>query len=106
MVINLDKTNELLHSDEDKTNLKKLLRILRNASKRFNLLTVLSGTQPGELFEQVKISQCKFVDIKLSLIELEASKEVILGMTKNPDSYHVSPHLEYLLTLCGGISLY
>ena len=106
IIINLDETNSLLNSFKHKEFFQELLRILRNASKRFNLLTVLSGTQPVDLFEQVKISQCKFVDIKLSLIELEASKEVILGMTKNPDSYHVSPHLEYLLTLCGGVGRY
>jgi hypothetical protein len=69
-------------------------------------LTVLSGTHSVELFAQVKISQCKFIDIDLSLIELEAAKDVIFGMTANPHLYHVSPHLEYLLNVCGGVGGY
>jgi hypothetical protein len=105
-IINLDETNALLDHDDDKKYLKKLFAILRNASESFNLLTILSGTHSVDLFEQVKISQCKFVDIELSLIALEPSKEVILGMTSNPTLYHVSPHLEYLLTLCGGVGRY
>jgi hypothetical protein len=37
---------------------------------------------------------------------LEAAKDVIFGMTANPHLYHVSPHLEYLLNVCGGVGGY
>lgn len=106
LIINLDETNELLGNDEGKQYLKKLFRILRNAAKRFSLVTILSGTHSVELFQQVEISQCKFIDIELSLIELEPAKEIILGMTTNSKSYKVSHYLEYLLKLCGGVGRY
>jgi hypothetical protein len=106
LIINLDETNALLNNDNQKGFFLELLRLLRDASESFTLLTILSGTYSVDLFEQFQVSQCKFVDIELSLIGLEASKEVILGMTSNPDLYHVSPHLEYILTLCGGVGRY
>jgi Cdc6-like AAA superfamily ATPase len=106
LIVNLDETNELLDNDEGKQYLKKLFRILRNAAKSFSLLTILSGTHSVELFQQVKISQCKFIDIELPLIELEPAKEIILGMTTNSNSYQVSHFLEYLLKLCGGVGRY
>ena len=107
MIINLDETNALLDNGKEKEFFQELIRILRNASASiFNLLTILSGTYSTDLFEQFQFGQYKFVDIGLSMIELEASKEVILGMTANPHLYHVSPHLEYILTLCGGVGRY
>jgi hypothetical protein len=99
MIINLDETNALLDSGKEKEFFQELMRILRNTSTSFNLLTILSGTYSTDLFEQFQFGQYKFVDIGLSMIELEASKEVILGMTANPHLYRVSPHLEYILTL-------
>jgi len=78
MILNLDETNFLLNSDKKKEYFQELLRLLRDASVYYTLLTVLFGTHLVDLFEQVKISQCKFVDIELSLFELEASKEFIL----------------------------
>ncbi|KAI8891615.1 hypothetical protein BC833DRAFT_642444, partial [Globomyces pollinis-pini] len=105
LIINLDETNALLDNDDDRKYLKKLFRILRNVAD--SLLTKLSGTHSVDLFEQVKISQCKFVDIKLSLISLELTlKEIILGMTANPQSFRGLPRLGYLLTLCGGVGRY
>jgi GTPase SAR1 family protein len=106
LIINLDETNALLNNDKQKGFFQELLRLLRDASESFTLLTILSGTHSVDLFEQVKISQSKFVDIELSLIGLEASMEVILGMTSKPGLYVVSPHLKYLLTLCGGVGRY
>ena len=106
LIINLDETNDILDSEEGAKYLKKLFRILRNAADSFCLLTILSGTHSVDLFEQVKISQCKFVDIELSLIGLDAAKDVILGMTANPSENNISPYLEYVLTLCGGVGRY
>ncbi|KAJ3316538.1 hypothetical protein HDV06_003309, partial [Boothiomyces sp. JEL0866] len=106
LIINLDETNDLLYSEESKNYLKKLFRVLRNAANSFCLLTVLSGTHSVELYTEVQNSNCKFVDIELSLIGLEAAKEVILGMTANPSEYNILPYLEYVLTLCGGVGRY
>jgi hypothetical protein len=72
--------------------------------KSFSLLNILSGTHSVDLFEQVKISQSKFTDIELSLIPLEASKQIVLSMT--PISFEIAPYLEYTLTLCGGVGRY
>ena len=105
-IINLDETNSLLKSEVRKQLFQELLRLLRAASDNFCLLTILSGTHSVELFEQVKISESKFVEIDLSLIELDAAKEVILGMTSTPSDNHISPFLEYILTLCGGVGRY
>lgn len=104
VIINLDETNALLNSDEEKDFLKKLFRVLRKAAKSFTVLTILSGTHSVDLFEQVKISQCKFVDIELKLITLEGAKEIVCGMTKT--NCEISSHLEYVLTLCGGVGRY
>ena len=124
VVINLDETNALLGSDEAKQYLQRLLKILYLASKSFNLISILSGTHSVALFDFIDISGCKFLDIELSLIELESSKEIILGMKNNSNEsestrgssstvlttasgdLYVSPYLEYLLTLCGGIGRY
>ena len=107
VIFNLDETNDLLDNDEGKKKfLQSLFRILRNAARGCCLLSILSGTNSVELFDQVKVSQSKFVDIELSLIELESAKQIILGMTKNPNNYVVSPFLEYFLTLCGGVGRY
>lgn len=104
VIINLDETNELLNHDAGKNLLKELFRVLRNAARNFTLLTILSGTHSVDLFEQVKISQCKFVDIELKLITLEGAKEIVCGMTES--DCDISSHLEYLLTLCGGVGRY
>jgi hypothetical protein len=76
LIINLDETNFLLDSDREKFFFKQLLRILRDASESFTLLTILSGTHSVDLFKEVKISQCYFDNIELSLIDIEASQEV------------------------------
>jgi hypothetical protein len=104
VIINLDETNSFLNSDERKNYFQELLRILRHASRSFTLLNILSGTHSVDLFEQVKISQSKFVDIELSLIPLEESQQIVLGMT--PKAFGISPYLEYILTLCGGVGRY
>ncbi|KAJ3252840.1 hypothetical protein HK103_001134 [Boothiomyces macroporosus] len=106
VIINLDETNNLLTTDEGQRYLKDLLCILRSAARGTCLLTILSGTHSDELFQQFQISCCRFVDIELSLIGLEEAKEVILEMTMNPREYHISPYLEYLLALCGGVGRY
>jgi hypothetical protein len=106
LIINLDETNDLIGFEVGKMFLKMLFRILRNAADSFCLLTILSGTHSVELFDQIQISQCKFVDIELSLIGLDGTKEVILGMTANPSENTISPFLEYILTLCGGVGRY
>ena len=102
LIINLDETNHLHDFEEGSTFLKKLFRVLRNASNCFCFLTIISGTHSVDLFELLKISQCKFVDIELSLIGLEAAKDVILGMTAIPSEINISPYLAYVLTLSGG----
>lgn len=106
LLLNLDETNSLLSSDDGKQFLKKLIRILWKAAGSFSLLTILSGTHSVGLFEQMQISQCKFVDIELPLIELQSAKEILLGMTSDPNAYHISPYLEYVLKLLGGVGRY
>jgi hypothetical protein len=106
LIINLDETNFLLDSDREKSFFKQLLRILRDASESFTLLTILSGTHSVDLFKEVKISQCYFDNIELSLIDIEASQEVALGMCSYPAKHVISPYLKYLLILCGGIGRY
>lgn len=104
VIINLDETNALLNNDKRKDFIQELLLIIRNAARRFTVLTILSGTHSVALFEQVKISQCKFVDIELKLITLDGAKEILCGMVES--DCEISPYLEYLLTLCGGVGRY
>lgn len=106
LIINLDETNALLESDREKSFFKQLLRILRDASENFTLLTVLSGTHSVELFKEVKISECYFDNIELSMIDIDASQDVVLGMCLDPAKRVISPYLKYLLILCGGIGRY
>ena len=106
LIINLDETNRLLNNDLEKMFFQELLRLLRNASQLFTLLTILSGTHSVDLLDQIQVSQCRFVNIELSLIELSAAEDVILGMTANPSKYTITRYLNYLLRLCGGIGRY
>ncbi|KAJ3308464.1 hypothetical protein HDV04_001221, partial [Boothiomyces sp. JEL0838] len=106
VIINLDETNDLLRDENRKHYLENLLCIFRSAAKGSCLMSLLSGTHSDDLFQQFQVSCCRFVDIELSLIGLEEAKEVILEMTTNPREHHISPYLEYLLTLCGGVGRY
>ena len=42
----------------------------------------------------------------MPLIALDGAKDVILGMTANPSKNNISPFLERILTLCGGVGRY
>jgi GTPase SAR1 family protein len=106
VIINIDETNLLLANQEGANYLKQIIEILRSASKDNYLISILSGTHSVALFDFFDISGAKHVDIDLPLIELNSAKEIILGMSSNPNSYSVNEHLEYLLRLCGGIGRY
>jgi hypothetical protein len=106
MIINLDETNILLRDKIGNEFFQKLLRLLALASERFAVLTILSGTHSVDLFKQLTFSERYFVNVELSLIGIEASNDVLLGMCSDSTKHKISNYLNYLLILCGGVGRY
>jgi hypothetical protein len=73
MIINLDQTSSLLTSDKGKAFLEDVFPILQRASETSTVLTVISGSPSGDIYEY-QSSCCHFVDVELSLLGLEASE--------------------------------
>lgn len=95
LIINSDETNYLFDlGNEGKLFLKKLFCILRTASKALTLLTIHSSTYLVVLFEVVQVSGCQFVDVELTLIELDLAKKVLLELVPIPHYHYNSPRLE------------
>ena len=106
IIINLDETNFFLKSKSeiDLNFFQLILRILHAAAVEFTVLSILSGTHSLELFDQIDNSIFKLYPVEISLLSLEHSKEIVQSMAKRKAV--ISPHLEFVLELCGGVGRY